>query len=200
MGLVPSVIESDQRGERAFDIYSRLLKDRIVFVGSAIDDALSNLVTAQLLFLAADDPEKDIQLYINSPGGSLGAALAIYDVMQYIAPPVGTMCTGLAASGGSLLLSPGQKGMRMALPHSQVHMHQPWTQGMQGKASDIEIHAREMLRQREMMIRIYAAHCGREIEEVERDVERDFFMSAEQAKAYGLIDSIVERSPQLKPG
>jgi ATP-dependent Clp protease protease subunit len=195
VNLVPTVIESSSRGERAFDIYSRLLKDRIVFVGSQIDDALANLVTAQLLFLEADDPEKPIQLFVNTPGGSLGAALAIYDVMQYVRPKVGTICTGLAASGGSLLLAGGAAGMRMALPHAQIHLHQPWTPSMQGQASDIEIHARELLRQRETMIRVYAKHSGRQIEEIERDVERDFFMTAEQARDYGLIDAIVDRSP-----
>jgi len=198
MNLVPTVIESSSRGERAFDIYSRLLQDRIVFVGSAIDDALANLVTAQLLFLAAQDPEEDIQLYLNTPGGSLGAALAIYDVMQYISPRVATTCTGLAASGGSLLLAGGEAGLRRSLPHAQVLIHQPWMSGMQGQASDIEIHAREMLRQRETMIRIYAKHCGREVEEVERDVERDFFMTPEQARDYGLIDAIVDRAPRAQ--
>jgi len=195
MSLVPTVIENSHRGERAFDIYSRLLKDRIVFVGSAIDDPLANLVTAQLLFLAAEDPDKDIQLFINSPGGSLGSALAIYDVMQYVRPRIATICTGLAASGGSLLLAAGEPGLRMSLPHAQVLIHQPWTQGMQGQASDIEIHARELLRQRETMVRIYAQHCGRQVEEIERDVERDFFMTPEQARDYGLIDSIVDRMP-----
>ena len=195
MNLVPTVIENSHRGERAFDIYSRLLKDRIVFVGSPIDDALANLVTAQLLFLAAEDPDKDIQLFINSPGGSLGSALAIYDVMQYVRPKIATICTGLAASGGSLLLAAGEPGLRMSLPHAQVLIHQPWTQGMQGQASDIEIHARELLRQRETMVRIYARHCGRQIEEIERDVERDFFMTPEQARDYGLLDAIVDRMP-----
>ena len=195
MSLVPTVIENSHRGERAFDIYSRLLKDRIVFVGSPIDDALANLVTAQLLFLAAQDPDKDIQLFINSPGGSLGSALAIYDVMQYVRPKIATICTGLAASGGSLLLAAGEPGLRMSLPHAQVLIHQPWTQGMQGQASDIEIHARELLRQRETMVRIYARHCGRQIEEIERDVERDFFMTPEQARDYGLLDAIVDRMP-----
>ena len=195
MNLVPTVIENSHRGERAFDIYSRLLKDRIVFVGSPIDDALANLVTAQLLFLAAEDPDKDIQLFINSPGGSLGSALAIYDVMQYVRSKIATICTGLAASGGSLLLAAGEPGLRMSLPHAQVLIHQPWTQGMQGQASDIEIHARELLRQRETMVRIYARHCGRQIEEIERDVERDFFMTPEQARDYGLLDAIVDRMP-----
>jgi ATP-dependent Clp protease protease subunit len=196
MSLVPTVIESSNRGERAFDIYSRLLKDRIVFVGQPLDDALANLVTAQLLFLAAEDPDKDIQLFINSPGGSIGSALAIYDVMQYVRPKIATICTGLAASGGSLLLAAGEPGLRMSLPHAQILIHQPWTPGMQGQASDIEIHARELLRQRETMVRIYAQHCGRQLEEVERDVERDFFMTPEQARDYGLIDSIVDRMPR----
>ena len=195
MSLVPTVVENSHRGERAFDIYSRLLKDRIVFVGQPIDDALANLVTAQLLFLAAEDPDKDIQVFINSPGGSIGSALAIYDVMQYVRPKIATICTGLAASGGSLLLAAGDPGLRMSLPHAQILIHQPWTPGMQGQASDIEIHARELLRQRETMVRIYARHCGRQIEEVERDVERDFFMTPEQARDYGLIDAIVDRMP-----
>jgi ATP-dependent Clp protease protease subunit len=195
MSLVPTVIENSGRGERAFDIYSRLLKDRIVFLGQPIDDALANLVTAQLLFLAAEDPDKDIQLFINSPGGSVGSALAIYDVMQYVRPKIATICTGLAASGGSLLLAAGEPGLRMSLPHAQILIHQPWTPGMQGQASDIEIRARELLRQRETMVRIYAKHCGRQLEEVERDVERDFFMTPEQARDYGLIDSIVDRMP-----
>jgi ATP-dependent Clp protease protease subunit len=195
MSLVPTVVENSHRGERAFDIYSRLLKDRIVFVGQPIDDALANLVTAQLLFLAAEDPDKDIQVFINSPGGSIGSALAIYDVMQYVRPKIATICTGLAASGGSLLLAAGDPGLRMSLPHAQILIHQPWTPGMQGQASDIEIHARELLRQRETMVRIYAKHCGRQIEEVERDVERDFFMTPEQARDYGLIDAIVDRMP-----
>jgi ATP-dependent Clp protease protease subunit len=199
MNLVPTVIESSQRGERAFDIYSRLLKDRIVFVGQPIDDALANLVTAQLLFLAAEDPDKEIQVFINSPGGSIGSALAIYDVMQYVRPKIATICTGLAASGGSLLLAAGEPGLRMSLPHAQILIHQPWTPGMQGQASDIEIHARELLRQRETMVRIYARHCGREIEEIERDVERDFFMTPEQARDYGLIDAIVDRMPSPTP-
>jgi ATP-dependent Clp protease protease subunit len=196
MSLVPTVIENSQRGERAFDIYSRLLKDRIVFVGQPIDDPLANLVTAQLLFLAAEDPDKEIQLFINSPGGSIGSALAIYDVMQYVRPKIATICTGLAASGGSLLLAAGEPGLRMSLPHAQILIHQPWTPGMQGQASDIEIRARELLRQRETMVRIYARHCGRQIEEIERDVERDFFMTPEQARDYGLIDSIVDRMPK----
>jgi ATP-dependent Clp protease protease subunit len=199
MNLVPTVIESSQRGERAFDIYSRLLKDRIVFVGQPIDDPLANLVTAQLLFLAAEDPDKEIQVFINSPGGSIGSALAIYDVMQYVRPKIATICTGLAASGGSLLLAAGEPGLRMSLPHAQILIHQPWTPGMQGQASDIEIHARELLRQRETMVRIYAQHCGRQIEEVERDVERDFFMTPEQARDYGLIDAIVDRMPSPTP-
>ena len=198
MSLIPTVVESSNRGERAFDIYSRLLKDRIVFVGSPIDDTLANLVTAQLLFLEAEDPDKDVQMFVNTPGGSLGAALAIYDVMQYVRPKVTTICTGMAASGGSLLLTGGEKGTRMALPHAQILIHQPWMQGMQGQASDIEIHAREMLRQRETMIRVYSKHTGRPVEQIERDVERDFFMTAEEAREYGLIDAIVNRSPLVQ--
>lgn len=197
MSLIPTVIESSGRGERAFDIYSRLLKERIVFVGTTIDDQLANLVTAQLLFLESEDPEKDIQLYVNSPGGSLTAALSIYDAMQLVQPKVATLCTGLAASGGSLLLAGGEPGMRSALPHSQILLHQPWSGGMQGQATDIEIHAQEIIRQRRQLVELYSQHCGRPVEQVERDIERDFFMTPEQAKDYGLIDAIVDRKARM---
>src|SRR6202140_394621 len=195
MHLIPTVITNDGRGERAYDIYSRLLKDGVVFVRGVIDDDLASTVPAQLLFLENESPDRDIQLYINSPGGSLTAALSIYDAMQYVAPKVGTLCTGLAASGASILLAGGDPGMRMSLPHAQILIHQPFTQGIQGQASDIQLHAQEILRQREAMARIYTKHCIRPIEDVERNMERDFFMTPEQAKEWGLIDLIVERSP-----
>ena len=193
--LVPTVVETTTRGERAYDIYSRLLRDRIVFLGTAIDDDVANLVTAQLLFLESEDPEKDIDLYINSPGGSVTSALAIYDAMRYVRPRVGTTCLGMAASGGSLLLAAGEAGMRKALPNAMVMIHQPWAQGLQGKASELEVHAREILRQREQMIDIYGEHTGRSREELERDLERDTYMTAQQAVTYGLVDVIIERRP-----
>ena len=195
MSLIPTVITNDGRGERAYDIYSRLLKDGVVFVRGVIDDDLASNVTAQLLFLENEMPDRDIHVYINSPGGSLTAALSIYDAMQYVGPKVGTLCTGLAASGASLLLAGGAKGLRMALPHAQILIHQPFTQGIQGQATDIQIHAQEILRQREQLARIYAKHCGRNLEEVERAMERDFFMTPEQAKEWGLLDLIVEKNP-----
>ena len=195
MSLIPTVITNDGRGERAYDIYSRLLKDGIVFVRGVIDDDMASTVTAQLLFLENEAPERDIQVYINSPGGSLTAALSIYDAMQYVGPKVATLCTGMAASGGSILLAAGAEGMRMSLPHAQILIHQPFTQGMQGQATDIQIHAQEILRQREQLARLYAKHCKRDVEEVEQALERDFFMTPEQAKEWGLIDLIVEKNP-----
>jgi ATP-dependent Clp protease protease subunit len=189
--MVPTVIEDSGRGERAYDIYSRLLRDRIVFVGGEINDQLANLVVAQLLFLSSENPEKDIGLYINSPGGSVSAALSIYDSMQFISPDVLTLCTGLAASGASILLAAGTAGKRYALPHAKIVIHQPWTTGIQGQASDIEIQAREILRQREELVEVYVRHCGRPKEQVERDIERDFFMTAEQAREWGLIDGVM---------
>jgi ATP-dependent Clp protease protease subunit len=189
--MVPTVIEDSGRGERAYDIYSRLLRDRIVFVGGEINDQLANLVVAQLLFLSSENPEKDIGLYINSPGGSVSAALSIYDSMQFISPDVLTLCTGLAASGASILLAAGTAGKRYALPHAKIVIHQPWTTGIQGQASDIEIQAREILRQREELVEVYVRHCGRPKEQVERDIERDFFMTAEQARDWGLIDGVM---------
>jgi ATP-dependent Clp protease, protease subunit len=195
MTLIPTVITNDGRGERAYDIYSRLLKDGVVFVRGVIDDDLASTVTAQLLFLENEAPERDIQLYINSPGGSLTAALSIYDAMQYVSPKVGTLCTGLAASGGSILLAGGDPGLRMSLPHAQILIHQPFTQGIQGQATDIQIHAQEILRQRQQLASLYAKHCARPLEDVERAMERDFFMTPEQAKNWGLIDLIVERNP-----
>ncbi len=197
MHLIPTVLSNDGRGERAFDIYSRLLKDGIIFVRGPIDDDMAGIVTAQLLFLESEMPERDIQIYINSPGGSLTASLSIYDAMQYVGPKVSTLCTGLAASGASILLAGGAKGARMSLPHAQILIHQPFTQGIQGQASDIQIHAQEILRQREQLARLYAKHCGRELEDVERAMERDFFMTPEQAKDWGLIDLIVDRNPNV---
>ncbi len=197
MHLIPTVISNDGRGERAFDIYSRLLKDGIIFVRGPIDDDMASIVTAQLLFLESEMPDRDIQIYINSPGGSLTASLSIYDAMQYVSPKVATLCTGLAASGASILLAGGAKGMRMSLPHAQILIHQPFTQGIQGQASDIQIHAQEIIRQREQLARLYAKHCGRQLEDVERAMERDFFMTPEQAKDWGLIDLIVEKNPHM---
>jgi ATP-dependent Clp protease protease subunit len=199
--LIPNVIESTQRGERAYDIYSRLLRERIIFLGTPIDDDVANVIIAQLLFLDSEDPDKDIAIYINSPGGSMTAGLAIYDTMQYVHPQVGTICTGMAASAASLVLAGGTKGKRLSLPHGQILLHQP-SGGTQGpaQATDIEIHAREILRMRELMVEIYARHTGRPKEQIERDVERDFFLTAEQAKDYGLIDGIVERAPAVIAG
>jgi ATP-dependent Clp protease protease subunit len=197
--LVPMVVENTGRGERAFDIYSRLLKERIVFIGTPIDDQVANLVVAQLLFLQSEDPDKEIALYINSPGGSATAALSIYDAMQYVGPPVLTLCTGLAASGGSILLAGGAAGRRYAMPHSKIVIHQPWSTGIQGQASDIEIQAREILRQREELVEVYVRHCGRQKEQVERDIERDFYMDGEQAREWGLIDAVMDRNPVAGP-
>src|SRR5580704_10125299 len=195
MTLVPTVVESTTRGERSYDIYSRLLRDRIIFVGSVIDDDLANLVTAQLLFLEGEDPERDVHLYINSPGGSMTAALAMYDAVQYVRPLVETTCLGMAASGASLLLSAGAPGRRLALPNSLVVIHQPWAQGMQGQATDLDVHAREILRQRALLIELYHRHTGRDSEQIGRDIERDYHMTAEQALAYGMIDHIIEKRP-----
>jgi ATP-dependent Clp protease protease subunit len=191
--LVPTVIETTGRGERAYDIYSRLLRERIVFVAGEINDELANLVVAQLLFLQSEDPEKDISVYVNSPGGSVTAGLSIYDTMQLVRPDVGTFCTGMAASMGSIILAGGAAGKRYSLPHASLHVHQPWTTGMQGQASDIDIQARELLRQRDELVNVYVRHCGRPKEQVERDLERDFFMTADQAIAWGLIDTVVDR-------
>jgi ATP-dependent Clp protease protease subunit len=200
MSLIPTVLEESARGERAYDIYSRLLRERIVFVGRQLDDEMANIVTAQLLFLASEDQEKDISLYINSPGGSLNSALAIYDVMQHVQPAVQTICTGMAASGASLLLAAGAKGRRLALPHAQIILHQPWTGGIQGQASDIDIHAGEILRQRSELVRLYAQLCGREAEQVERDIERDFFMTPREAITYGVIDGVIEPAKLAQQG
>jgi ATP-dependent Clp protease protease subunit len=188
--LVPMVVEQTSRGERAYDIFSRLLKDRIIFIGTPIDDAGANLVIAQLLFLEAEDPEKDIHVYINSPGGSVTASLAIYDTMQFVKPAIETICMGQAASGAALLLAAGTKGKRMALPHSRIMIHQPYG-GAQGQAVDIQIQAKEILRMREELNRIVARHTGQPLERVEKDSDRDFFMSPEEAKEYGLVDEVI---------
>ena len=192
MTLIPMVIEQSQRGERSFDIYSRLLRDRIVFLGSAIDDDVANLVIAQLLFLEAEDPEKDIHLYINSPGGSVSAGLAIYDTMQYVRCDLTTTCLGQAASMAAWLLAAGARGKRMGLPNSRVMIHQPMG-GVQGQATDIDIHAREILKLRARMNEILADHTGRPIEQIARDTERDYHMSGEEAQEYGLIDRVVRQ-------
>ncbi|MFD0869416.1 ATP-dependent Clp protease proteolytic subunit [Chlamydia abortus] len=193
MALIPMVVEQENRGERSYDIYSRLLKDRIVFIGSAIDDDVANLVIAQLLFLAAQDSEKDIHLYINSPGGSVTAGMGIYDTMQHIKPDVSTICVGMAASMGSLLLTAGAPGKRFALPNSEVMIHQPLG-GVRGQASDIKIHADWIIRTRQRLNQIYVERTGQPIEVIERDTDRDFFMSAEEAKEYGLIDQVITRT------
>jgi len=193
MTLVPMVVEQEGRGERSYDIYSRLLKDRIIFLGSAIDDDVANLVIAQLLFLAATDPDKDISLYINSPGGSVTAGMGIYDTMQFIKPDVSTICVGMAASMGSLLLTAGAKGKRFALPNSEVMIHQPLG-GVRGQASDIKIHADWIIKTKQKLNQIYVERTGQPYEKIERDTDRDNFLSAEEAKAYGLIDAVITRS------
>ncbi|HWG36265.1 MAG TPA: ATP-dependent Clp endopeptidase proteolytic subunit ClpP [Terriglobales bacterium] len=191
MSLVPMVVEQTPRGERAYDIYSRLLRDNIIFIGTPIDDNVANLVTAQLLFLEAEDPEKDISLYINSPGGSITAGLAIYDTMQFIRPDVTTICIGQAASMAATLLAAGAKGKRFALPTSRVLIHQPSMGGLSGQATDIDIHAREILRLRQITNEILVKHTGQELAKIEKDVERDFIMTAAQAKDYGIVDDII---------
>jgi ATP-dependent Clp protease protease subunit len=188
--LVPVVVEQTGRGERAYDIYSRLLKDRIVFLGHPVSDEVANLVTAQLLFLESEDPEKEINFYINSPGGSVTAGLAIYDTMQFIKPPVSTLCLGQAASMGALLLLAGQKGRRYALPHSRIMIHQPLG-GAQGQATDIDIQAREILRMREEINNIIVRHTGQQLKKIEKDTDRDMFLTPEQAVEYGLIDEVI---------
>ncbi len=192
MSLVPIVIEKDGRGERAYDIYSRLLKERIVFLGTAVDDMIANIIIAQLLFLESEDPSKDIYLYINSPGGVITSGLAIYDTMQYIKAPVVTTCIGQAASMGAVLLAGGEKGKRFALPHSRILIHQPLG-GAQGQASDIDIQAREILRMRESINNILVRHTGQPLEKVAKDTERDYFMDAQQAIEYGIVDQILEK-------
>jgi ATP-dependent Clp protease protease subunit len=190
--LIPMVVEQSGRGERAYDIYSRLLKDRIVFLGGGIDDHLANLIIAQLLFLESEDPEKDIHLYINSPGGLVTAGLAIYDTIQYLKTPVSTICVGQAASMGAVLLAAGTKGKRFALPHARIMIHQPLG-GFQGQASDISIHAQEILRLRDDLNLILARHTGQPIERIAADTERDFFMGSDSAREYGIIDDVVKR-------
>ena len=191
--LVPMVVEQTNRGERAYDIYSRLLKDNIIFIGTPIDDHVANLVTAQLLFLEAEDPEKDISLYINSPGGSITAGMAIYDTMQFVRPSVVTICVGQAASIAALLLTAGAPKKRFSLPNSRILIHQPWMSGLSGQATDIDIHAKEILRMRTVINGLLAQHSGHPLDTLEKDVERDFIMSAAQAKEYGLIDEIITK-------
>ncbi len=197
MALVPIVVEQTSRGERSYDIYSRLLKDRIVFLGQEVDDITSNLVIAQLLFLEAEEPEKDIFLYINSPGGSIYSGLAIYDTMQYIKPDVSTICVGMAASMGALLLAAGTKGKRFSLPYSRIMLHQP-TGGTRGQATDIEIHAREILKLKKELNEILVHHTEKPMEKIEKDVERDFFMSSQEAMEYGIIDKVIRRQEERK--
>lgn len=194
LGMVPIVIEQSGRGERAYDIYSRLLRERIVFLVGPVNDATANLVVAQLLFLESENPDKDIFLYINSPGGSVSAGMSIYDTMQFIKPQVSTLCMGMAASMGAFLLAAGAKGKRLALPNSKIMIHQPLG-GAQGQATDIEIHAREILKTREQLNRILAERSGQSLEKIQNDTERDYFMSAAEAQAYGLIDEVIEKRP-----
>ena len=189
---VPIVVEQSGRGERSYDIYSRLLKDRIIFLGTAIDDTVANLVVAQMLFLESEDPDKDISLYINSPGGSVSAGLAIYDTMQYIRPNVSTICLGVAASMGAVLLTAGAEGKRLALPNAKIMIHQPMG-GMQGQASDIEIHAKEILKTRAKLNEILAAHTKQPLDKIEADTDRDYYMSSEEALKYGIVDKIIEK-------
>ena len=190
--LIPMVVEESGRGERSYDIYSRLLKDRIIFLGTAIDDSVANLIIAQLLFLESEDPEKDIYLYINSPGGVVTAGLAIYDTMQYVKPDVSTICTGQAASMGAVLLAAGAPGKRLALPNSRVMIHQPLG-GAQGQATDIEIHTKEIIKMRKQLNNILATHSGKSLKTIEKDTDRDFFMSASEAMKYGLVDRVIEK-------
>ena len=191
--LVPMVVEQTNRGERAYDIYSRLLKEHIIFIGTAIDDHVANLVTAQLLFLESEEPEKDISVYINSPGGSITAGMAIYDTMQFIRPDVVTICVGQAASIAALLLTAGAPKKRFTLPNSRILIHQPWMSGLSGQATDIDIHAREILRMRSVINKLIAKHTGQPLEKLAKDVERDYIMSAEEAKTYGIVDEIIEK-------
>jgi ATP-dependent Clp protease, protease subunit len=199
MPLVPIVVEQDHRGERAYDIYSRLLRDRIIFLGGEIHDEIANLVIAQLLFLEADDPESDIHLYVNSPGGSVTAGLAIYDTMQYIRPDISTFCVGQAASMGAVLLAAGTPGKRSALPNSRVMLHQPWG-GARGQAADIDIQAREILKLRDRLNEVLAHHTGKPVEQIARDSERDYYMSGEEARAYGVVDQVVAHRPASGAG
>jgi ATP-dependent Clp protease protease subunit len=191
--LIPMVVEQTNRGERAYDIYSRLLRDSIIFIGTPIDDNVSNVVTAQLLFLEAEDPDRDISLYINSPGGSITAGLAIYDTIQFIRPDVTTICVGQAASMAAVLLAAGSPKKRFALPHSRILIHQPWLGGLQGQATEIEIHAKEILRMRSILNDILVKHTDQPLAKIEKDVERDYIMSSEQCKEYGLIDEVISK-------
>jgi ATP-dependent Clp protease protease subunit len=190
--LVPYVIEQTGRGERGMDIYSRLLRERIIFIGTPIDDHIASLTIAQLIFLEAEDSEKDINLYVNSPGGSVTAGLAIYDTMRYIKPDVSTICVGMAASMGAILLTGGTEGKRSALPNAKIMIHQPWVGGLQGQTTDIEIHAKEMLKTRDTLYNILAKHTGKTLEQITKDCDRDYFLSSEEAKAYHLVDNILE--------
>jgi ATP-dependent Clp protease protease subunit len=192
MGLVPIVVEQTGRGERAYDIYSRLLKDRIIFIGTPIDDMVANLVIAQMIFLEGEDPDRDINLYIHSPGGQVTAGLAIYDTMQFVKPDVATLCMGQAASMGAVLLAAGTKGKRSVLPNSRIMIHQPWG-GTQGQTTDIEIYTREMVKMKEQLNQILAKHTGKTVDQLEKDTDRNNFMSAAEAKAYGLVDDIIEK-------
>ena len=192
IGLIPMVIETTGRGERAFDIYSRLLKERVVFMVGGVDDHIANLVVAQLLFLESENPDKDVHLYINSPGGSVTSGLAIYDTMQFIRPDVSTVCIGQAASMGAMILAGGAADKRFALPHARIMIHQPWG-GFQGQATDIDIHAREILQLRERLNEIFAQHTGRDLEEIQRDTERDNFMGSEDAAEYGIVDKVISQ-------
>jgi len=192
MGLVPIVVEQTGRGERAYDIYSRLLKDRIIFIGTPIDDMVANLVIAQMIFLEGEDPDRDINLYIHSPGGQVTAGLAIYDTMQFVKPDVATLCMGQAASMGAVLLAAGAKGKRSVLPNSRIMIHQPWG-GTQGQTTDIEIYTREMIKMKDQLNQILAKHTGRSVEQLEKDTDRNNFMSAVEAKTYGLVDDIIEK-------
>ncbi len=196
MSVIPIVIEQTGRTERAYDIYSRLLKDRIIFLGSAIDDYVANTIIAQILFLQTEDPDKDIHIYINSPGGVVSSGLAIYDTMQYVKPDICTYCIGQAASMGALLLTAGAKGKRFALPHSRIMLHQPMG-GFQGQATDIEIHAREILRLKDMLNGIIATHTGRSLDQIQTDTDRDFFMSSDEAKEYGVVDEVIHSAKKI---
>lgn len=191
--LVPYVIEQTGRGERGMDIYSRLLRERIVFIGTPIDDHVASLTIAQLIFLEAEDPDKDINLYINSPGGSVTAGLAIYDTMNFIKPDVATICVGMAASMGAVLLAGGKMGKRSALPHSKIMIHQPWTQGIGGQVTDVEIHAKELIKTRDALYQILANSTNKTIEQISKDCDRDYFLTSQEAKEYNLIDSIIEK-------
>jgi ATP-dependent Clp protease protease subunit len=193
MQLIPMVVEQTNRGERAYDIYSRLLKDSIIFIGTPIDDNVANVVVAQMLFLEAEDPDRDILLYINSPGGSVTSGLAIYDTMQFIKPDVQTYCIGQAASIAAVLLAAGNKGKRFSLPNARILIHQPWVQGLGGQTTDIDIHARELLRTRERLNQILATHAGQPLERIQQDTERDYIMTAEQGKDYGIIDDVIRK-------